>query len=56
MIAAMLKNYLFNIILILILLCSSVFAIDKYELKPITDAIHKLYEKVSIEANKPWLE
>lgn len=29
---------------------------DKYELKPIIDAIHKLYEKVSIEANKPWRE
>jgi hypothetical protein len=27
---------------------------DKYELKPITDAIYDLYQRVLIEANKPW--
>lgn len=29
---------------------------DKYELKPIIDVIYKLYQKVLIEANKPWWE
>lgn len=29
---------------------------DKYELKPIIEAIYDLYPKVSAEANKPWWE
>ena len=29
---------------------------DKYELKPIIEAIDELYPKVSTEANKPWRE